>query len=113
MAKNFIVTEDHLKLLSKAYVGWNDCEYGAPEIDPKRPYGNSSPEYDIMEILGEDFEGFEDGDDEPDFTPEQLIRCRKIHEETQTVLQIILSTRTMEAGTYMRENEYGSKWRKL
>ena len=33
-------------------VQWRDCEYGAPEINPKRPYGNSSVELDICEILG-------------------------------------------------------------
>ncbi|MCU1325011.1 MAG: hypothetical protein JWN34_381, partial [Bryobacterales bacterium] len=49
---DFFVTSEHLKLLQRMCVGWQDCEYGAPEIDPKRPYGNSSVEYDILEILG-------------------------------------------------------------
>src|SRR6266568_5645220 len=38
----FTVTEDHLKLLRHAYLYWEYGEgYGAPAIDPKRPYGNS------------------------------------------------------------------------
>lgn len=48
----FTVTDDHLKLLRRASVGWSDCEFGAPEIDPKRPYGNSNVLGDIAEILG-------------------------------------------------------------
>jgi hypothetical protein len=50
----FTVTEDHLKLLRRAYIGWDDCEFGAPGIDPKRPYGNSDVIGDIAEILGEE-----------------------------------------------------------
>ena len=34
------------------FVDWNDCEYGAPTIDPKRPYGNSDVEHEIIAILG-------------------------------------------------------------
>lgn len=33
----FVVTEDHLKLLAQMYVRWEDCEFGAPAIDCKRP----------------------------------------------------------------------------
>jgi len=46
------ITNDHLKLLEKAYWKYEDCEYGAPAIDCKRPYGNSDVEEDIAEILG-------------------------------------------------------------
>ena len=47
----FTVTDEHLKLLRGAYVGWDDCEFGAPAIDCKRPYGNSDVIADIAEIL--------------------------------------------------------------
>jgi len=40
------------KLLKNFQVRWNDCEFGAPEINPKRPYGNSDVEQDMLEILG-------------------------------------------------------------
>ena len=48
----FTVTEDHLKLIKNFCVGWQDCDFGAPEIDPKHPYGNSSVCSDIANILG-------------------------------------------------------------
>jgi len=42
----FELTEQHLKLIRRMTVRYNDyCEFGAPEIDPKRPYGNSSAHY--------------------------------------------------------------------
>lgn len=47
----FQVTEEQLKLLKHSYVVWWGAEYGAAAIDPKRPYGNSSVESDIAEIL--------------------------------------------------------------
>lgn len=49
----FTVTEDHLKLLRHAWVDcWNEGEgYGAPGINPKKPYGNSYVERDIAEIV--------------------------------------------------------------
>lgn len=51
-ATRFELTRDHLKLLRNAYVGWHDCETGAPRIDPKRPYGNQRVALDVAEILG-------------------------------------------------------------
>jgi hypothetical protein len=47
----FTVTDEHLKLLRRTNVGWEDGEFGAPSIDCKRPYGNSSVYNDIAEIL--------------------------------------------------------------
>lgn len=49
--QTFTVTDEHVKLLRRFQVGWQDCETGAPEIDPKRPYGNSAVPEDIHEIL--------------------------------------------------------------
>ena len=40
-ATRFTVTDEHLRLLRRAYVSWDETEFGAPEIDCKRPYGNS------------------------------------------------------------------------
>lgn len=44
-------TADHLTLLRRAWWDWYDCEYGAPAIDPKRPYGNSDVDGDLAELL--------------------------------------------------------------
>ena len=54
-----MLTEEHIKLLRNMYVGWGYCEFGAPEIDPKRPYGNSHVIGDIHTILT----GVNDADD--------------------------------------------------
>ncbi len=47
----FTVTADHLKLLRAAYVDWDACEFGAPAIDSKRPYGNGGVVRDIANIV--------------------------------------------------------------
>lgn len=107
--ETFVVTDDHLKLLQHAYVGWEDCEFGAPAIDCKRPYGNSSVYLDIAEILGIEPEGDDDGYGERDFTRDQKDAMRKFHVETQTVLQIALATGSFEPGTYICP-KYSSNW---
>jgi len=98
----FTLTEDHLKLLRKMYVGWSCCEYGAPEIDPKRPYGNSWVGGDIHEILSGNYP--EELDDELEE------KYSDLHRETETALQIVLCTGKFEAGTYRRNNPYSKEW---
>lgn len=107
--QRFILTEEHIKLLRRAYVSWDDCEFGAPSIDPKRPYGNGDVVRDIAEILGEKAktcprcgESLEAIDDE---------RYRKLHTETQSALQIVLATGAFEPGAYEAE-DYTRDWRK-
>ena len=39
--KTFEVKPEHIKLIKKMCISWQDCEFGAPAIDCKRPYGNS------------------------------------------------------------------------
>ena len=92
--KTFMLTEEHIKLLKRAYVDWWDCEFGAPIINPKRPYGNSDVIGDIGEILGIK------PDNGEDFTDEQEEGMNQIHKETQTALQIILSTGSFTPGLY-------------
>ena len=102
----FTVTDQHLKLLRRMCVGWQDCETGAPEIDPKRPYGNSDVFDDVVEILGvkpnyskhgEILDGLEE-------------KMMKLHRETETALQIVLSTGAFKAGTY-ECGEYEYDWK--
>ena len=102
--QRFTVTEDHIKLLRRAYVSWDGGEFGAPAIDCKRPYGNSSVYNDMAEILGITESG------EDDFSEEQFAHMAQLHKETQTVLQIILATGEMRAGTY-EANRYGHNWK--
>jgi hypothetical protein len=108
MKTTFTVTEDHIKLLKAAHVDWDDCEFGAPAIDPKRPYGNSSVFFDIAEIIG-----IQPSDDyDESFTREEEDRMRELHYGTRAALQIFLCTGKMETGTYEKEG-YGKDWKKV
>lgn len=106
----FEVTENHIKLLKRMCVNYNDfCEFGAPEIDPKSPYGNSSVYYDIGEILGINPET---GDEEdPEFTEEQEARMLKVHKETAKALDILVQHFELKEGKY-EQHMYG-KWVRL
>lgn len=100
----FTLTEDHLKLLQNMYVGWSCSEFGAPEIDPKRPYGNSDVIGDIHEILTGTYSSWED-------IPEELKeKYNKLHKETETALEIILHTRSFVPGRYRKSKPYGRDW---
>ncbi len=105
--KLFILKEDHLKLLRNMIVGWDRCEFGAPAIDCKKPYGNSSVYVDMAKILG--IKGFIDEDEEILFSKEQIQHMNNLHKETETALQIILRTGKFEAGVYVAD-EYSDNW---
>ena len=126
--KAFEIKEEHLKLLQRMYVGWDHCEFGAPEIDPKRPYGNSSVYQDMIKILGlteikegvfkfsifgeewilkgEDrFNLYLEGKDEWRL----LEILNKLHKETRTALQICLARQKFEVGLFTAE-DYTQDW---
>lgn len=100
--ETFTITQDHIKLLQRMCVSWDDCEFGAPAIDCKRPYGNSGVESDIAEILGWEY------DPENDEQCEKIGEAaRKIHREMQTVLQIVLvHAMPLLAGFYRKSDRY-------
>lgn len=95
-AAEFTVTGQHLKLLRRANVEWDDIEFGAPCIDGKRPYGNGDVIGDIAEILGRDLPG----GDYPENVEEALT---KLHAETGIALQIALTTGEFREGRYVRD----------
>ena len=114
--EQFTVTANHIKLLQRAYVSWEDYEFGAPSIDCQRPYGNSDVLRDIVEILeifpeaSVEFEGIKYPISvDRDISPALEERLVVLHKETQTALQIFLQTGKMEPGVYERE-KYGGKW---
>ena len=107
--QTFTVTEQHLKLLRRFRVGWQDCETGAPEIDPKRSYGNSAVLADIHEILTGETIGCTDSKRD-ELTDTETKRYDKLHRETEIALQIALATGQFKAGEYELE-EYGAEWR--
>lgn len=90
-----IVKPEHIKLLRAMNVRWNTPEYGAPEVDPKRPYGDSYVADSIREITG-----METADDE---------WCRKRHREMEAVLQVWLRHGELSPGDKVCFHKY--KWR--
>lgn len=108
----FTLTEDHIKLLRNSYVSWFDCEYGAAAIDPKRPYGNSGEyEWQIARLLGlkPAITKVDLGDV---YSDAQEDYCRKVHQETQTALQVVLATGEFTPGVY-ECRKYGKDWKFL
>ena len=108
----FELTENHIKLLNRMYVYWDDGSYdGAPCIDTKRPYGNSSVAYDVYEIIhGKEW----DYGEHDEMTEEIYEQMMDIHAETATALQIVLCTKSFEPGTYQKKSPYDSlSWRKI
>jgi len=124
------IKPEHLKLLSNMVVSYDDCEFGAPAIDPKCPYGNSSVFEDMIEILGlkelkdgvfeftlfdetwilkgeDQWNLYLDGKDE-----EQLKKkLEALHEELKDVLQICIQRQLFEVGLYA-EDDFG-KWLRI
>lgn len=111
----FELTEDHLTLLRAAYTSWDDCEYGAPSIDPKRPYGNSDVAQDIAVKLGwvEDYNAWCDLEELDDgYAAMEALeeRAAAIHEELQTALQIVLYTGEFKVGKYVAKYPTSREW---
>jgi len=113
MAKTFLLKPEHITLLTNSYTSWNHRNTGASSIDSKRPYGDSFILRDLAELI---LDYKEDSDDERDFeeiiTEEQQDYLWKLHEETETALQIVLRLKTFEPGLYQTEN-YGGTWVKV
>lgn len=108
--QRFTVREEHIKLLRRAYVQWQDCEFGAPEIDPKRPYGNSGVISDIAEILA--IKPAKCCDHEQEFSREQEETLTELHRGTEQALQILCRLGSLEPGEYVNEDGYGDNWRR-
>ena len=92
----FELKEEHLTLLSKTYVTWDNCEFGAPSINPKRPYGNSDVMDDMKDILG-------------DYYSERELRS--FHKELEIALQIVLRNKTFEPGIFKHTCYY--EWERV
>jgi hypothetical protein len=110
--KEFTVTDEHLRLLRHAHVFWDEAEFGAPSVNPKRPYGNSNVYQDIAEIL--DVPEGEWEDEGRDWTLDTEWRFLRLHVETAIALQIALATGEFRAGRYVRDDEMLStnRWKR-
>lgn len=110
--QEFTVTEQHIALLRRMYIGYNGyTEFGAPEVDPKRPYGNSDVEDDIAEIIG--MTADELGDDGyRDFSEKQLTELHRLHLEATVALQILTANLGIAPGLYRKNELYDDiSWR--
>jgi hypothetical protein len=106
--KRFTVTDEHLRLLHRAYISWDETEFGAPGINPKRPYGNSNVFADIAEILDVPDSDWLDASEE--LTPDAEWRFLRLHVETAIALQIGLATGEFRSGRYVRGNDGDDNW---
>lgn len=101
----FELTEEHVKLLRAARVGWNGDEFGAPSIDPKRPFGNGDVMADMHELLaGEPWP--------PDPAADAVVlqrSYRALYLELRRALQVALSAGTFQAGIY-ESPKYRDRW---
>lgn len=115
--EEFELKEEHLKLLQRANWDWNGMEFGAPTIDPKKPYGNSFPIRDMCKILGIEYPNEDDYlDDMEEYdrrVDERILQLTPLHEEMLQALQVIFSTGSMEPGLYRKKRKYGSDWERM
>jgi hypothetical protein len=110
LIRRFVVTDDHLKLARRMTTDWNSVEFGAPAIDPKRPYGNSDVYGDIAAILGIPTDAEAEDHDDP-YTDADYARMLQLHRQMEVVLQIALATGAFEAGAF-EAPPYTANWRK-
>jgi hypothetical protein len=109
--REFTITDEHLRLLRHGHVFWDEAEFGAPSIDPKRPYGNSNVYRDIAEIL--DVPDSEWTDEEQNRSLDAEWRFLRLHVETAIALQIALVTGEFRTGRYMRDDQWDRRhWRR-
>jgi len=107
--KRFTIKKEHLKLLKNVYTSWDDCEFGAPEIDPKKPYGNSNVLSDMREILKDEGKKCPHCEEHLGGGKYSDDRLFKLHKELETVLEIVLRTQKFQPGIYIA-NDYTGNW---
>jgi len=105
--KYFTLTEEHVKLFAHANTSWDSAEFGAPELDPKRPFGNSSVAQDVYEILGWPHPSEEE--DEDFFGNAGYERAQKIVRELETALEVVLRVGAFVPGVY-EADDYHANW---
>lgn len=98
--KIFTITKEHIAILKHLNIRWdNSCYEGAPHVDIKRPYGNSSGvTMDIAEIIG--IKPIENDHDEIIYPKGTRDKCIKLHQEMEIVLQIVLQNLSFDTITY-------------
>lgn len=102
---HFEVTQEHLALLKRTHISYDhQLEFGAPIVDPKRPYGNSGVYADLAEIL--DITPTQIVDDEPELSDDQMSTLLRLHHEMAVVIQILTINLSIDVGPYHRPSPY-------
>lgn len=91
-------------MLLNAMWDYENCEWGAPAANCKRPYGNSGylVYYDINEALDFPFDAY-DGD----FDDHDKAAMDELHRGTVQALEVILQTRSFKPGMYVARDVTG------
>lgn len=89
--KEFEFTEIHLEMLRSMLISWDDCEAGAPTVEPTMPYGA----LDTMSRLAHF-----SGKDSVSLSEEEEIELKKLHRQCENAFQIFLGNGKLEAGVY-------------
>jgi hypothetical protein len=105
----FTLTPEHILLLRQMCVNWQDCETGAPEIDPKRPYGNREVTTDIHAILTGESVGYA-GSARDALTETEERTYLALHRTMDTALEVVLRTGAFVPGVYVSD-PYRHNWR--
>jgi hypothetical protein len=116
-AREFTVTEDHLKLLRHLCGGglyWDPCEGfgGAPYFGPKKPYGNSNVPRDVAEIVGAPDSDLEQLNDDWGPGVEVADRYLRLHVEAGIALKIVSATGEFRPGRYTRTDAWRNEGRR-
>lgn len=116
----FEIKANHLKLLRAAVVAWssqwNGELFGAPTIDPRRPYGDQDVYRSMVRILDWPMpwkSGTKKFDIEKDEIPDDQVNLLEaLHQETEIALRICLARGSFETGKYIWP-EPGEDWVKV
>jgi hypothetical protein len=108
----FVVNETHLKLVRRLNFGNSrgNGECGAPEIDTKRPYGNSDIYRDMADIVGIPQP---DRERDEEFTLGQFKVMDRLNYELPTVLEIGVITGAFVTGEYVASGEFARDWKRI
>ena len=109
----FTLTEDHINLLKRACIEWNDSMYyGSAGIDIKRPYGNKDVIRDVCVACG--WIPYDFSYNQDDIPKKLQAKAMMLHRDMEIVLQIVLKAQTFELGKYELEGSMNyDRWTKV
>lgn len=107
----FKLTQEHIALMKELRFYYeDDCEYGGPSVDMKRPFGNSGRTQivrDMAEALGIPDDKVCDRDGE--LIEPEASRIEGIYRELPKAIECVFRSGSMEPGIF-EAPRYTSKW---